>query len=66
MITLVLIVCLASSPTVCHEERPPVELDSAMGCLLLGQRIAADWVAEHPKWTLKGWRCQLGPRDKPI
>ena len=62
MITLVLIVCLATSPAVCREERPLVDLATPMGCLILGERIAADWIDEHPKWTLERWRCESGPR----
>jgi hypothetical protein len=26
--------------------------------------IAAEWLEEHPKWTLKGWRCRSGAREK--
>jgi hypothetical protein len=64
MITLVLIVCLSSTPNVCHEERPPIDVASPMACLMQGQIIAAEWVDEHPKWQLNGWRCQVGPREK--
>lgn len=66
MITLVLIVCLASTPTVCHEERPPVDVASPMACMVQGEQIAAEWVDEHPKWTLVGWTCHVGPREKQI
>lgn len=64
-VILVLIVCLSTTPDVCHEERPLVDLASPMGCLLLGERIGADWIAEHPKWRLDRWRCESGPRQQP-
>jgi hypothetical protein len=66
MITLVLVVCLSSTPNVCHEERPPVDVSSPMACLVRGEQIAAEWVGEHPKWQLTGWRCQFGPRENQI
>jgi hypothetical protein len=64
MITLVLIVCLSGTPGACHEETPPVDLESPMACLIQGQQIGAQWIEEHPKWRLGGWRCQFGPREK--
>ncbi len=64
MTSLILLVCLAASPAVCREEYPPVEVDSGVACLVEGQMIAAEWLEEHPKWALKGWRCKFGPREK--
>jgi hypothetical protein len=66
MITLVLIVCLSTTPDVCHEERPPIDVASPMACLVQGEIMAAQWMEEHPKWELHGWRCQTGARDKQI
>ncbi len=65
MITLILVVCLASSPTICHEERPPIDVENPMACLVRGELIAAEWVDEHPKWLLSGWKCQFGARQQP-
>lgn len=64
MVTLVLVVCLSVTPQTCHEEHPPVEVASPMQCLIQGQQIAAQWVEEHPKWRVDGWRCHIGPREK--
>ena len=58
MISLVLIVCLIASPDTCREERPPIDVISAFECVLQGQQIAHDWLEDHPKWTLSGWRCE--------
>jgi len=66
MMTLILVVCLSATPDVCKEERPPVEAMSPMGCMIRGQVIAAEWVEEHPKWQLSGFRCQSGEREKDI
>jgi len=66
MISLILVVCLASSPDVCREETPPIDVDSPMACLVEGQQIAAEWLEDHPKWSLRGSRCRFGQREKAI
>jgi hypothetical protein len=51
-----LVFCLASAPGDCQQERPLLADTSLMSCLVQGQRYASDWLADHPKWTLSGWR----------
>jgi len=67
MIELVLIVCMTSSPTSCHEEHLTVaEALSLRSCAMQGQAYAAEWIAEHPKWLLSGWRCENNvPKEEP-
>src|SRR5689334_5994505 len=66
MVQLVLIFCLATSPGSCREERPILEQLSLMSCMVQGQQIAQDWLADHPKWTLSRWRCENNiPRQRP-
>jgi hypothetical protein len=66
MIALVLVVCMMSSPTSCHEERPVIEdALSLQSCVMQGQTYAAEWLSEHPKWLLSGWRCESNvPREQ--
>lgn len=64
MIVLVLVVCSAQVPTVCQEERSPIDAASPMACLVQGESIVAGWLDEHPKWQLSSWRCQFGPREE--
>jgi hypothetical protein len=64
MITLVLVVCLSTTPDSCREERPIVDVSSPMSCMLQGQHYAIEWLEEHPKWHLSQWRCEVGPRGK--
>ena len=65
MAELVLIFCLAGTPGSCQEERPLVADMSLMTCLVQGQQYAANWIADHPKWTLSGWRCEQNvPRQR--
>ena len=60
MVSLILVVCLSAAPDVCREERPPLEAVSETSCMVQGQLLAAQWLDEHPKWALKGWRCRFG------
>lgn len=64
MVALILVVCLAATPDVCREEQPPVEVANAMSCAVQGQVIAQEWLDEHPKWTLRGWRCRFGRAER--
>ena len=65
MTALVLVFCLIGSPTECQEQRPLLDDASLVACFLSAQPVAAEWVNEHPNWTLKGYRCEVGrPREK--
>jgi hypothetical protein len=65
MTALVLVFCLQVAPDSCTEQRPIADL-SLQVCLVRGQRFASEWLAEHPKWRLSGWRCEQNlPPQKP-
>jgi hypothetical protein len=62
---LVLVFCLQSAPGSCTEQRPIEDL-SLEACLVRGQQYASEWLAEHPKWMLSRWRCEINvPRQQP-
>jgi hypothetical protein len=66
MTELVLIFCLAGVPGSCREERPLLEQISPASCLMQGQQYALEWLADHPKWALSGWRCEENvPKHQP-
>jgi hypothetical protein len=62
IVTLVLVVCLVTSPEECREEKPPIP--DGVSCMVQAQQIAAEWIGDHPKWLLHGWRCRMGRPDK--
>ncbi len=63
MIELVLVFCLATDSSQCIEQRPIFEEPlSGMACMMNAQRMALQYVADHPGWQLSGWRCE---KDKP-
>jgi hypothetical protein len=37
-----------------------------MSCVMQGQQYALEWLADHPKWALSGWRCEQNvPKHEP-
>ena len=69
-IYLILAFCLISDPRVCKEIRPDLSDDfplvEILACQIIGERIAAEWAEEHPKWRLQKIRCRTGipPRER--
>ncbi|MBX5452701.1 MAG: hypothetical protein K6U10_02055 [Acidobacteriia bacterium] len=62
MVQLVLVFCALAQPQLCREQRPVFDPPlTLMGCITGGQRSAAQWLAEHPNWELRRWRCETGP-----
>ncbi len=67
MIELVLIYCLSSTPDRCMERREVREpVGSPIECTMKAQTIAQEYVVEHPRFRLQGWRCEVDkPRENP-
>jgi hypothetical protein len=65
MTELVLVFCMLATPGKCQEERPGLTDLSPVACLVQGQAYAQEWLADHPQWTLSGWRCEQNiPRHR--
>ncbi len=64
MVSLILVVCLTAAPEVCREERRPIASVSGPSCMVQAQQLASQWLDEHPKWALRGWRCKFGAPEK--
>jgi len=56
MVQLVMLFCLIDATSQCVEHRPSTDLLSPMRCMIGGQQHAQQWLADHPKWMLFGWR----------
>jgi len=60
MIVLVLVYCLSTDTKTCLEKRLPAEdFGSPAGCTMGAQMRAQQYLAEHPKYVLKSWRCEV-------
>lgn len=63
MIEMVLVYCMITDAGKCLEQRPLFENPlTPIACMMSAQRVASDYVREHPDWHLAGWRCEM---DKP-
>jgi hypothetical protein len=58
LVSLVLVFCMASSSGTCTEARPVTEDLSPMACMVRGQQVAQEWLADHPGWQLARVRCE--------
>ncbi len=67
MIELVLVYCLSDTPDRCMDRREVREpMGSPMECTMRAQTIAQEYVIEHPRFRLQGWRCEVDkPRENP-
>jgi hypothetical protein len=67
MVHIVLTFCMLAWQTHCQEDRPMLEGMSLAACMVQGQQIAQEWLTDHPKWMLSGWRCEQNvPRQRPV
>lgn len=59
MIELVFIVCMLSSPSDCHNERPAYQepYENVLMCVREAQFVAAKWTGDHPQWGVRRWTC---------
>jgi hypothetical protein len=65
VVQLVIIYCLASDAMSCIEKRPQPEFPiTAMECMISAQPIAADFLREHPSYTLNSFRCEINKPDE--
>ncbi len=67
MIELVIIYCLAADTNSCLEKRVPMEdFPTPAACTVGAQQRAQEYLAEHPNYTLKSWRCEVDvPHQQP-
>jgi hypothetical protein len=65
MIERVLVYCLAADAKSCVERRPVLdEVNGPMACMTAAQPLAAAYLAEHPKYRLSTWRCEIHNRKE--
>ena len=67
MIELVIVYCLAADTNSCTEKRVPMEnFPTPAACTMGAQQRAQEYLQEHPKYTLKSWRCEVDvPHQQP-
>ena len=58
-IAIVFTVCALAKPEKCEEQRLDyVAEGSLLQCVMSAQPYLAQWIGEHPKWSIKSYHCE--------
>jgi hypothetical protein len=65
MIEIIVTVCALAQPSQCEEQH----LQYAFGgsprqCTMNAQPYLAQWLNQHPKWSIVRWRCDVPHRQE--
>jgi hypothetical protein len=66
MIQIVVMVCRLGHPDLREEQRLQFAWqDSLRQCAMAAPLYVAQWIGEHPRWTVKNYHCEYpGLRDR--
>jgi hypothetical protein len=66
MIEVVMTVCALSQPSQCEEQHLQFAWQGSVAhCVMNAQPYLAQWINEHPKWSVARWHCEVPhPREK--
>ena len=66
MIEIILTVCALAHPSQCEEQHLQYNWQgSPRSCAMGAQPYLAQWINEHPKWSIVRWHCEVPhTRDK--
>jgi hypothetical protein len=58
-IAIVFTVCSLAHPNQCEEQRLDYMWEGSLqACVISAQPLIAQWIGEHPKWSVKSYRCE--------
>jgi hypothetical protein len=59
LIAIVVTVCALAQPDHCEEQRLEYMWNGSLTqCAMTAQPYIAQWIGEHPKWTVKRYHCE--------
>jgi hypothetical protein len=62
LIAIVFTVCALAHPDQCREERLAFAWRvSLRECVMSAQPYLAQWIGEHPQWSVKRYHCEYPP-----
>ena len=66
LIAIVFTVCALAQPDQCEDQRLEYQWDGSLAeCAQGAQPYIAQWIGEHPKWSVKSYHCEYPhPKDK--
>jgi len=65
-IEIVMLVCAITQPDRCEDKHLQFAWQGSLRqCVMAAQPYMAQWIAEHPQWTIKEYHCDYpGRKDK--
>lgn len=58
MIELAFVVCMAAAPTDCEDRSLQFTDVTVSQCTMGAMPVLAEWIGQHPDWTLSSWTCR--------
>jgi hypothetical protein len=59
LVEIVMTVCALSQPNVCEDKHLQFNSEVSLNqCVMAAQPYIAQWIGDHPKWTVMRWRCE--------
>ena len=59
MIAIVVTVCALAQPDQCEEQRLEFSWQGSLKqCVMNAQPYLAQWIGDHPKWSIKSYHCE--------
>ena len=60
MIEVIMTVCALANPSQCEEQHLQYAGQGSLRqCTMSAQPYMAQWINEHPKWSIVRWRCDV-------
>ena len=60
MIEVIMTVCALANPSQCEEQHLQYAGQGSLRqCVMNAQPYLAQWINEHPKWSIVRWRCDV-------
>jgi hypothetical protein len=60
MIEMIVTVCALAQPNQCEDQHLQYAgIGSLRQCAMNAQPYLAQWISQHPKWTIKRWHCEV-------
>ena len=60
MIEVIVTVCALAQPTQCEDQHLQYAWQGSLRqCAMSAQPYLAQWINQHPKWTVVRWRCEV-------
>ncbi len=64
IVEIVFLVCAIARPDFCEDRRLQFEWQGSLKqCVMAAQPYLANWIGEHPQWTVKEYHCEY-PRTR--